>query len=122
MIHLPLLGAASTSFIFFVRSPLAREYFSVGKHVKIYKESLLKNDMVVDSSVLTVTLAIVIGTLAAIVYSLRILVLLERRISRIDKHIEMMAMAIERDEKKELAEEARIEQMLAKKKAAKKRR
>lgn len=63
-------------------------------------------------AVLTVTLTIVIGTLAAIVYSLRILVLLERRISRIDKHIELMALNILRDEKKELSEEQKIEAML----------
>lgn len=77
--------------------------------------------------VLTITLAIVIGTLAAIVYSMRILVLLERRIARIDKHIEMMTLNILRDEEKELAEEKKIEAMLARrkaptKKAAKKRR
>ena len=35
-----------------------------------------------------VTLAIIVGTLAAIVYSLRILVLMERRIARIEMHIE----------------------------------
>jgi hypothetical protein len=63
-------------------------------------------------AVLTVTLAIVIGTLAAIVYSLRILVLLERRIARIDKHIELMALNIMRDEKKQISEEQRIEAML----------
>jgi hypothetical protein len=74
--------------------------------------------MAYDSSALTVTLAIVIGTLAAIVYSLRILVLLERRIARIDKHIEMMAVSILRDEKKELVEEAKIEQMLRSRKPA----
>lgn len=68
--------------------------------------------MATDGSILTVTLAIVIGTLAAIVYSLRILVLMERRISRIDKHIEMLAMNILRDEEKELTEEAKIERML----------
>ena len=83
--------------------------------------------MAYEGSVLTVTLAIVIGTLAAIVYSLRILVLLERRIARIDKHIELMAMNIIRDEKKELAEEAKIEAMISSRKsasrpAAKKRR
>jgi hypothetical protein len=75
--------------------------------------------------VLTITLAIVIGTLAAIVYSMRILVLLERRIARIDKHIELMALNIIKDEEKELAEEAKIEAMLARrmpKKATKKRR
>lgn len=82
--------------------------------------------MAYDGSVLTVTLAIVIGTLAAIVYSLRILVLLERRIARIDKHIELLAMNILKDEEKGLAEEAKIEAMLgrkaAKKPARKKRR
>ena len=84
--------------------------------------------MAIDA-VLTVTLAIVIGTLAAIVYSLRILVLLERRISRIDKHIELMALSIMRDEKKELSEEEKIEKMIqtvgkkpAKARAAKKKK
>ena len=38
----------------------------------------------------SVILGIIIGTLAAIVYSLRVLILLERRIARIDKHIEAM--------------------------------
>ena len=78
---------------------------------------------------LSITLAIVIGTLAAIVYSLRILVLLERRIARIDKHIELVALNILRDEKKQLTEEEKIEQMLkaparrpAKGKASKKKK
>lgn len=70
-------------------------------------------------AVLTVTLAIVIGTLAAIVYSMRILVLLERRISRIDKHIELMALSILKDEKQELSEESRIEDMIVKRRAPK---
>lgn len=76
--------------------------------------------------VLTVTLAIVIGTLMAIVYSMRILVLLERRIARIDKHIEMVALTILRDEEKQLSSEAKIEALLRGRKApakkAKKRR
>lgn len=55
----------------------------------------------------TVILSIIIGTLAAIVYSLRILVLLERRIARIDKHIELMT-------KKMVKEEMKIEKMLKK--------
>lgn len=37
---------------------------------------------------LYIILAIIIGTLAAIVYSLRVLVLMERRIARIEMHIE----------------------------------
>jgi hypothetical protein len=70
--------------------------------------------------VLTVTLAIVIGTLAAIVYSMRILVLLERRIARIDKHIELLAMKILREEEQQLKEEAKIESMLRKQMGARK--
>tara|TARA_Y100000310_G_scaffold343131_1_gene449363 strand:+ start:124 stop:300 length:177 start_codon:yes stop_codon:yes gene_type:complete len=38
-----------------------------------------------------VILAIIIGTLAAIVYSLRVLLLLERRIANMERHIEQMA-------------------------------
>ena len=73
--------------------------------------------MVDVNSLIGVTLAVVIGTLAAIVYSLRILVLLERRIARIDKHIELMSLTIVKDENKELKEESRIESMLGKRSA-----
>ena len=45
-----------------------------------------------------ITLAIIIGTLAAIVYSLRILVLMERRIARIEMHIENAVEKIAREE------------------------
>ena len=44
-------------------------------------------------------LAAILGTLAAIVYSLRILVLLERRIARMESHIERVAIGILREEK-----------------------
>jgi len=47
-----------------------------------------------------VIMAIVIGTLAAIVYSLRILVLMERRIARIDRHIEMLVDKVLIEERK----------------------
>ena len=43
-------------------------------------------------------LSIIVGTTAAIVYSLRILVLLERRIARMDENIEKMAMKIAKEE------------------------
>lgn len=46
----------------------------------------------------SVILAIIIGTLAAIVYSLRVLILLERRIARIDTHIELMTKSVLKDE------------------------
>jgi hypothetical protein len=66
----------------------------------------------------TVILAIIIGTLAAIVYSLRILVLMERRIARIDKHIEMMAEKIVLEERQvlqnQVREEKKIEQVMRK--------
>ena len=45
-----------------------------------------------------ITLAIIIGTLAAIVYSLRILVLMERRIARIEMHIERVVDKVIREE------------------------
>lgn len=46
----------------------------------------------------TIILAVILGTLAAIVYSLRVLILMERRMARIDKHIEIMAKEILKDE------------------------
>ena len=56
----------------------------------------------------SITLAIIIGTLAAIVYSLRILVLMERRIARIEMHIESVV-------EKVMKEEIRIEGAIKKK-------
>ena len=49
------------------------------------------------------TLAVIVGTLAAIIYSLRILVLLERRIARMDYHLELMTRKIAKAEMKELS-------------------
>ena len=54
------------------------------------------------------TLAIIVGTLAAIVYSLRVLVLMERRIARIEEHIE-------RAVGKMMKEELKIEKSLKRK-------
>ena len=45
-----------------------------------------------------VTLAIIIGTLAAIVYSLRIMVLMERRIARIEMHVERVVDKVIKEE------------------------
>ncbi|RME78314.1 hypothetical protein D6774_01505 [Candidatus Woesearchaeota archaeon] len=56
----------------------------------------------------SVTLAIIVGTLAAIVYSLRILVLLERRIANMDQNLLRIARRIGR-------EEVQIENLLKKK-------
>lgn len=56
-------------------------------------------------------LVIILATLAALVYSMRVLVLLERRIARIDVHIEKMSQAM-------LDEEIKIEKQLKGKKNA----
>jgi hypothetical protein len=50
--------------------------------------------MVADVYVLRLTLAIIIGTLAAIVYCMRVLVLMERRLERIELHADKVAHAI----------------------------
>ena len=52
-----------------------------------------------------VILSIIIGTMAAIVYSLRVLVLMERRMSRIENHVESISAKI-------LKEELKIERAL----------
>ena len=56
-----------------------------------------------------ITLAIIVGTLAAIVYSLRVLVLMERRIARIELHVENVVGKI-------MKEELKIERKLKKRK------
>ncbi len=45
-----------------------------------------------------VILAIIIGTLAAIVYSLRVLLLLERRVANVEMHLQKIASRILREE------------------------
>lgn len=45
-----------------------------------------------------ITLAVIIGALSAIIYALRVLVLMERRVERIEMHIENMANKIIREE------------------------
>lgn len=71
-----------------------------------------------------ITLSIILATLAAIVYSLRVLVVLERRIARIDLNMERMTEKILLEEDLILGEEAQIEAALGikpKKKAIKKK-
>lgn len=58
--------------------------------------------------VFDVILLIIAGTLMAIVYSLRLLVVMERRVARMEVHIEKMAEKI-------VAEELKIEKQLKKK-------
>ncbi|MGE0792658.1 MAG: hypothetical protein AB7V77_00595 [Candidatus Woesearchaeota archaeon] len=60
----------------------------------------------------TVILGIIIGTLAAIVYSLRVLILLERRIARMDLNIEALIQGILKEEFRIEKEEQAIEKKL----------
>ncbi|MFH0977885.1 MAG: hypothetical protein V1837_01150 [Candidatus Woesearchaeota archaeon] len=54
-------------------------------------------------------LCVIIATLAAIVYSLRVLVLMERRVARMEGHLEQMVSRV-------LKEELTIEHSIHKKK------
>lgn len=68
-----------------------------------------------------VILGIICGVLAAIVYSLRILVLMERRIARMDAHIEVITRRIAREEFKIEKQEEAIMAALKKDIAARKK-
>lgn len=67
--------------------------------------------MVTETGIQGVILAIILGTLAGIVYSLRVLVLVERRIARIDFNIESLTKKILEEELKIEAEEQKLERM-----------
>lgn len=67
-----------------------------------------------------VTIAIITGTLFAIVYSLRILVLLERRMARMDENLLKITHKIQIEEMKLEREELKIESMLSKRMPVKK--
>lgn len=51
-----------------------------------------------DLSLAQVILAVIVGTLAAIVYSLRILILLERRVASMEGNIQKMTHKVLREE------------------------
>jgi len=61
--------------------------------------------MVTPLTIEGVTLSIIVGTLAAIVYCLRILVILERRIARMDLNLESLVKQV-------MDEEVKIEKQL----------
>jgi uncharacterized membrane protein len=67
------------------------------------------SEIYTNDALIRIILAIIIGALAAIVYSLRVLVLMERRVARMDINIEKMALQTLKEEKK-------IEKVLKKKK------
>jgi len=54
-------------------------------------------------------LAIILGTLAGIVYSLRVLILVERRIARIDLNLESLTKKILEQELRIESEEEKVE-------------
>ena len=56
-----------------------------------------------------VILAVIVGTLAAIVYSLRVLILLERRVASMEENIQKLTMKV-------LKEETVIERAIKRKK------
>ncbi len=55
--------------------------------------------MAVEDMVLRITLAVIVGTLAAIVYCVRVLILMERRVARIEEHLDNIAHRILSEEK-----------------------
>jgi len=61
-----------------------------------------------------IILAVILGVLAAIVYSLRMLVLMDRKIANMEGHLEKIAMKI-------VKEEYKIEKLVAKKPKKKKK-
>ena len=65
-------------------------------------------------TILRITLAVVIGTLAAIVYSLRVLVLMERRMAKIEMHVDRVTQKI-------LKEELKIEKIITRRTVKKKK-
>ena len=69
-----------------------------------------------DANIQVVILAVIIGTLAAIVYSLRILVLMERRMARIDENLFAITKRIALEEIKIEKEEKVIEHVLGRRK------
>ena len=58
-----------------------------------------------EMELLRLTLALIIGTLAAIVYSIRVLILVERRVARIEEHLESLVNRV-------LAEEYKLEKKI----------
>lgn len=74
-----------------------------------------------DDSFLTVLFAVIIGTLGAIVISLRYILLIERRMARMELHLEKLVMKIAKEEGVILAEERKIERQLARRAPAKKK-
>jgi hypothetical protein len=52
-----------------------------------------------EESLIRIVLAVIVGILFGIVYSMRVLVLMERRVARIERHIEIMAAKTLKEER-----------------------
>lgn len=75
-----------------------------------------------DDSFLAVLMAVIIATLGAIVISLRYVLIIERRMARMELHIERLVTKIVKEESIILNEEREIEKKLGIKKKAKKKK
>ena len=96
--------------LYFLRGFKKEKYINIWGKGRVSFQKGGELSMALDS----VILAVIIGTLAAIVYSLRILVLMERRIAKIDLNLERIVGRIANEEIKIEGEERRIEAMLRK--------
>jgi hypothetical protein len=67
-------------------------------------------------SFLYVLASIIVGTLAAIIISLRYVVIMERRIARMEQHLEQIVLKLIKQEEKVYEEELKIENTLGLKK------
>lgn len=72
-----------------------------------------------DDAFLAVLMSVIIGTLAAIVISLRYILIIERRMARMELHLEKLVVKIAKEEDIILAEERSIRRTLTKKTAKK---
>ncbi|MBW3018973.1 hypothetical protein KY329_02190 [Candidatus Woesearchaeota archaeon] len=75
-----------------------------------------------EESLIRIVLAVIVGVLFGIVYSMRVLVLMERRVARIERHIEIMAAKTLRSERTILTAMSRKKAATRKKKTKKRRR
>lgn len=70
---------------------------------------------------MAVLMSVVIGTLAAIVIALRYVLIIERRMAKMELHLEKIVMKMAKEEDTILAEEKKIErELLGKKSSARK--
>ena len=57
----------------------------------------------VEETMIRIVLAVIVGVLFGIVYAMRVLVLMERRVARIEKHIEALVRKTLREEEEILS-------------------